>query len=89
MTLNTCQNRAKIIAFDFVYKLRPVSREKKKNVVKFSNFIIMSSTEEQSGPDPENCFKILLATDIHLGYKEKDEIIGKFLNICSENFSEM
>ncbi|XP_055324860.1 double-strand break repair protein MRE11-like [Sitodiplosis mosellana] len=38
----------------------------------------MTSTEEQTnGPDPEDCFKILLATDIHLGYKEKDEIIGK------------
>ncbi|XP_031620222.1 double-strand break repair protein MRE11 [Contarinia nasturtii] len=38
----------------------------------------MSSIQEASGdPDPENCFKILLATDIHLGYKEKDEIIGK------------
>lgn len=49
----------------------------------------MSSTEEQSGPDPENCFKILLATDIHLGYKERDEIIGKFLNICSEYFFEL
>lgn len=84
-----CQNCAKIIAFDFVYKFRPGSSEEKKIVVKFSNFVIMSSTEEQSGPDPENCFKILLATDIHLGYKEKDEIIGKFLNICSEHFLEL
>lgn len=40
--------------------------------------------ESQSTPstgtaavDTENCFKILLATDIHLGYKEKDVIIGK------------
>lgn len=40
----------------------------------------MTSTQEESnGPDPENCFKILLATDIHLGYKEKDEIIGRLL----------
>lgn len=37
----------------------------------------MSSSQGTSyDPEPENCFKILLATDIHLGYKEKDEIIG-------------
>lgn len=41
----------------------------------------MSSTQDENSPNPENCFKILLATDIHLGYKEKDEIIGKFMNI--------
>lgn len=38
----------------------------------------MSSTQESTAPDSEDCFKILLATDIHLGYKEKDEIIGKY-----------
>lgn len=27
--------------------------------------------------NPADCFKILLATDIHLGYKEKDIVIGK------------
>lgn len=26
--------------------------------------------------DLRNCFKILVATDIHLGYNEKDEIRG-------------
>ncbi|XP_055324857.1 double-strand break repair protein MRE11-like [Sitodiplosis mosellana] len=36
----------------------------------------MSSTEESSAVDPENCFKILLASDIHLGYKENDEFVG-------------
>lgn len=35
-----------------------------------------SQTPQQSQPNSEDCFKILLATDIHLGYKEKDVIIG-------------
>lgn len=26
---------------------------------------------------PEDCFKVLLATDIHLGYLEENEIRGK------------
>lgn len=30
---------------------------------------------------PENVFKILLATDIHLGYNEKDVIRGKISSI--------
>lgn len=38
----------------------------------------MASTEESSVPNPDDCFKILLATDIHLGYKETDDIIGTF-----------
>lgn len=32
---------------------------------------------EESQINAEDCFKILMATDIHLGYKEKDLIIGK------------
>lgn len=49
-------------------------------IVKFGHgtFANMTSTQESSAPNPEDCFKILLATDIHLGYKEKDEIIGKY-----------
>lgn len=27
-------------------------------------------------------FKILVATDIHLGYEERDPVRGKFTNIC-------
>lgn len=46
----------------------------------------MATSQEQSGPDPENCFKILLATDIHLGYKEKDEIIGGFTDLVRNFF---
>lgn len=42
-----------------------------------------SETPEESRLSAENCFKILLATDIHLGYKEKDLVIGKFdLQLC-------
>lgn len=37
------------------------------------------STESQI--QPENTFKVLLATDIHLGYNEKDVIRGKISSI--------
>lgn len=30
-----------------------------------------------TGINPEDCFKVLLATDIHLGYLEENEIRGK------------
>lgn len=30
------------------------------------------------GTRPEDTFKILLATDIHLGYNETDKVTGKF-----------
>lgn len=29
-----------------------------------------------TGINPEDCFKVLLATDIHLGYLEENEIRG-------------
>lgn len=35
-----------------------------------------SAAPESEQIDPEDCFKILLATDIHLGYKEKDLVLG-------------
>lgn len=35
-----------------------------------------SATPASEQIDPADCFKILLATDIHLGYKEKDLVIG-------------
>lgn len=52
-----------------------------------------ASQESQSGSaapasqkiDPANCFKILLATDIHLGYKEKDLVTGMY-NMFSVQF---
>lgn len=58
--------------------------------MKFENekFESMTSSQESTAPDQKDCFKILLATDIHLGYKETDDIIGKyvFLRIsCIEN----
>lgn len=30
----------------------------------------------EHGPDPESIFKILVATDIHLGHEENDPIRG-------------
>lgn len=39
----------------------------------------MSSETVSSTPAPEDTMKILVATDIHLGYGEKDPIIRKFL----------
>lgn len=35
-----------------------------------------SSCPPESQASTDDCFKILLATDIHLGYKEKDIVIG-------------
>lgn len=49
----------------------------------------MSSTQKSTQPKPEDCFKILLATDIHLGYKEKDEIIGKYSESTHYVFSKL
>lgn len=42
-----------------------------------------------SGVDPDNTFKILIATDIHLGYDENNPITGKifFLFIMARNFT--
>lgn len=40
----------------------------------------MSETEPQSGElNPDNLLKILVATDNHLGYNEKDHLRGMFL----------
>lgn len=36
----------------------------------------LSEASEQQEINPADCFKILLATDIHLGYKEKDVNTG-------------
>lgn len=49
----------------------------------------MDSSESSQAPEaqeinPVDCFKILLATDIHLGYKEKDIVTGtdNFMPFC-------
>lgn len=45
-----------------------------------------SAAPEQQEIFPADCFKILLATDIHLGYKEKDVVTGiignSFVHLC-------
>lgn len=46
----------------------------------------MSSTESLAAPSEEEFFKILLATDIHLGYRETHDVIGKFNFLIHLNF---
>ena len=45
----------------------------------------MSGIDSQNEIDPaedhENTMRILIATDIHLGYKENDPVIGNFLEL--------
>lgn len=36
---------------------------------------------EEIDVNPDDCFKILVATDIHLGYNEKDIIRGEYFQL--------
>lgn len=45
---------------------------------------LRSSSNIHATKSSENTFKIMVATDIHLGYGEKDAIIGK--EIFTANF---
>jgi double-strand break repair protein MRE11 len=33
--------------------------------------------EDEGAPDPESTFKIMVASDIHLGFMEKDAVRGE------------
>lgn len=44
------------------------------------------SAQESAGLPEEDVLKVLLATDIHLGYEEKDPIRGKSLWACNSHF---
>lgn len=46
-----------------------------------SNDISSTRNTDVGDPNPEDVMKILIATDIHLGYGEKDQVIGKFINV--------
>lgn len=43
---------------------------------------------ETQAINPADCFKILLATDIHLGYKEKDTVIGIGHVACNDMIAQ-
>lgn len=40
----------------------------------------MSAGTQSSAIDPDDTMKILIASDVHLGYNEKDVIRGMFKN---------
>lgn len=42
-----------------------------------------SAAQASEQIDPADCFKILLATDIHLGYKEKDPVVGMYTRLLT------
>lgn len=41
----------------------------------------MSAGTQSSAIDPDDTMKILIASDVHLGYNEKDVIRGLFQNL--------